>query len=109
MEGLCSRDLLSRCVLGGSQNQNESFNGLIWRRCSKTDFSSPHTVQLAVHLPVYLAVLVFNEGRRRGQSQVHTVLGYWFMLIAFFYQRLTFFAKYRYFSIVQDVTTKLTD
>ena len=57
-EGLCSRDLLSRCVLGGSQNQNESFNGLIWGRCSKTDFSSPHSVQCAV----YLAVLVFNEG-----------------------------------------------
>ena len=42
--GLCSHDLLSRCVLGGCQNQNESFNGLVWGRCSKTDFSSPYSV-----------------------------------------------------------------
>lgn len=53
-----SDDLLSRCVLGATQNQNESFNGLIWNRCSKTDFSSPASVQLAV----YLAILTFNEG-----------------------------------------------
>lgn len=57
---LCDPDLLARCVLGGTQNQNESFNSVIWNRCSKTDFSSPESVQVAI----YLAVLTFNEGQQ---------------------------------------------
>jgi hypothetical protein len=59
-EKLCDRDLLARCVLGGTQNQNESFNGLIWNRCSKIDFCSPESVRVAV----CLAVLTFNKGQR---------------------------------------------
>lgn len=57
---LCDRDLLARCVLGATQNQNESFNAVLWNRCSKTDFSSPESVQVSV----YLAVLTFNEGQQ---------------------------------------------
>ena len=57
-ERLCNRSLLERCVMGATQNQNESFNSVVWQRCSKTDFSSPVTVELAVNL----AVLTFNRG-----------------------------------------------
>ncbi len=61
---LCDRSLLGRCVLGATQNQNESFNNVVWRRCSKTDFASAVTVQIAVNL----AVLTFNRG---AMSVVH--------------------------------------
>ena len=37
---LCCRKLLARCILGATQNQNESFNNLVWLRCSKVDFNS---------------------------------------------------------------------
>ena len=30
-----ANDLLSRCILGLTQNQNESFNGTIWNRIPK--------------------------------------------------------------------------
>ena len=66
-ERLCNRSLLERCVMGATQNQNESFNSVVWLRCSKTDFSSPATVKLAVNL----AVLTFN----RGMSSLTSVLG----------------------------------
>ena len=49
-ERLCDRSLLEGCVLGATQNQNESFNSVVWLRCSKTDFCSPDTVNLAVNL-----------------------------------------------------------
>ena len=39
-EDLSANSLLERCLLGASQNQNESFNSLIWNRCPKTEFSS---------------------------------------------------------------------
>ena len=57
-ERLCRRSLLEKCVLSATQNQNESFNNVVWNRCSKTDFSSPVTVETAVNL----AVLTFNGG-----------------------------------------------
>ena len=54
--------------MGATQNQNESFNSVVWQRCSKTDFSSPVTVELAVNL----AVLTFN----RGMISLTSVLGH---------------------------------
>ena len=47
-------------MLGATQNQNESFNAVVWNRCSKTDFTSALTVQTAVNL----AVLSFNRGAK---------------------------------------------
>ena len=44
---LCDKKLLGKCVMGATQNRNES--SLIWNRCSKT-------------VALYLAVLIFNEG-----------------------------------------------
>ena len=35
---LAHRDLLDRCTLGATQNQNESFNNIIWKHASKTQF-----------------------------------------------------------------------
>ena len=55
---LCERELLEHCVLGATQNQNESFNGLIWKHCPKTDFSGWVSVQMAT----LLATLSFNGG-----------------------------------------------
>ncbi len=57
-DDLCSPSLLSRCLLGATQNRNESFNAMIWSRCSKTDFSGTTTVQIAT----CLAVMAFNSG-----------------------------------------------
>ena len=55
-----SRDaLMERYVLGATQNQNESFNAMIWNRCPKTDFSSV----VVVEVTTYLAVMSFNSGR----------------------------------------------
>ena len=43
---LSKRELLDRCTLGGTQNQNESFNKTVWARASKTQFLSKPTVTL---------------------------------------------------------------
>ncbi|KAG0416631.1 hypothetical protein HPB47_006265 [Ixodes persulcatus] len=41
-----------------TQNANESFNALIWKRCPKTEFASLRTVETAVAM----AVLEYNLG-----------------------------------------------
>ena len=45
-------------VLGATQNQNESFNNIIWSGCPKTGFCSLVGVEIAVSL----AVITFNHG-----------------------------------------------
>jgi hypothetical protein len=50
--------LLSRCKLGQTQNPNESFNGLIWKRLPKTVFCGLVTMRIGV----YDAVLAYNKG-----------------------------------------------
>ena len=55
---LSKRELLERCVLGATKNQNESFNSVIWSRCPKTGFCSLVSVDIAVNL----AVITFNHG-----------------------------------------------
>ena len=57
-EDLSDENLLKRCVHGGTQNQNESINALIWQRATKETHSGLNTVELAV----YLAVSHFNDG-----------------------------------------------
>ena len=41
---------MERCVLGTTQNQNESFNNPIWQRCLKTEFCSATMAEIAVNL-----------------------------------------------------------
>ena len=43
---------------GATQNQNESFNSLIWNLCPKTEFCSADIVEIATNL----AVITFNSG-----------------------------------------------
>ena len=59
-EDLCKKELLEKCLLGATQNRNESFNALVWARSPKTEFSSVPTVQIATSL----ACIVFNSGSR---------------------------------------------
>ena len=48
---LSKRELLEKCVLGATQNQNESFY-IIWSRCPKTGFCSLVSVDIvaSIHL-----------------------------------------------------------
>ena len=55
---LSKRELLERCVLGAIQNQNESFNNIVWSRCPKTESCSLVSVDIAVNL----AAITFNHG-----------------------------------------------
>ena len=50
---------MERCVLGTTQNQNESFNSTIWQHCPKTKFCSATTEEITVNL----AVISFNFGQ----------------------------------------------
>ena len=55
---LSSDDLLSRCLKGMTQNQNEAVNGQLWSKCSKTKFCGAKRVCIAV----CETVAVFNTG-----------------------------------------------
>ena len=57
-ESLSDDSLLLKCLHGKTQNQNESFNGLIWRRTLKDRFVKMATFELAV----YDAAAHFNIG-----------------------------------------------
>ena len=57
-EALSEESLLSKCMHGGRQNQNESINGLIWQRATKETHSSFPTVETAT----FLGVAHFNDG-----------------------------------------------
>lgn len=50
--------LLSKCLHGQTQNANEAFNGLIWKRCPKTTYVSKYVLEIAVNS----AVINFNGG-----------------------------------------------
>ena len=49
---------MARCLRGTTQNQNESFNGMIWSLCPETSFCGAEVVKISS----YLAVCVFNQG-----------------------------------------------
>ena len=57
-ESLCEEKLLEKCLLGATQNRNESFNNLLWARAPKTEYVTRSTVEIATGQ----AVLVFNSG-----------------------------------------------
>ena len=54
---LSKSQLRSSCLHGGTQNQNEAFNALIWQRATKETHSSLPTIELAT----FLAVGIFNK------------------------------------------------
>lgn len=57
-KSLLNDSLLSRCLLGLTQNQNEALNGVLWSKCPKTKFAGHCKVELAV----CDAVNCFNTG-----------------------------------------------
>lgn len=57
-EALIDEDLLARSLHGGTQNQNEAINSLIWQRATK----ETHSGQAVVVQAVFLAVSHFNDG-----------------------------------------------
>ena len=57
-EALSDEDLLARCLHGGTQNQNEAINVLIWQRATK----ETHSGLVVVELAVFLVVSHFNDG-----------------------------------------------
>ena len=65
-EQLCDERLLRKCLLGATQNRNESFNSLIWARAPKTKFTGLNAVRLVVSQ----AVLVFSSGCQAASLSV---------------------------------------
>lgn len=57
-EDLSNKELLDRCKGGNTQNNNESYNGLLWHFAPKHLHNGAKTVQLANSL----AVPIFNDG-----------------------------------------------
>lgn len=51
-ESLSDDSLLSRCLLGVTQNQNEAINGILWRYCNKNSFNGLKKLKLAASLTV---------------------------------------------------------
>ena len=58
---LSDEELLKRCILGTTQNPNESINSLVWVRCPKHKFHRAKSVDSAAAS----AVLSFNGGSTR--------------------------------------------
>ncbi|KAG8236974.1 hypothetical protein J437_LFUL016547 [Ladona fulva] len=57
-EDLRRKELLERCLAGFTQNNNESFNSLVWRIAPKIMPGSAMIVQIAA----YIATSMFNDG-----------------------------------------------
>lgn len=57
-EDLSRPDLLERCKGNNTQNNNESYNGLLWHFAPKHLHNGLKTIELAN----YLAVVIFNDG-----------------------------------------------
>ena len=55
---LAKTELLTKCLAGYTQNQNESLNNMIWRLCPKKKNHGIQTVETAVAV----AVTIFNDG-----------------------------------------------
>ena len=55
---LSEDELLGRCLKGYTQNQNESINGMLWNKCTKTRFCGKRKLELSVAE----TVMEFNTG-----------------------------------------------
>ena len=67
---LSEDELLQKCLHGKTQNQNESFNGLIWQRIPKEVFVGKDLLELGL----FDAVAHFNMGSQSA-LQLHEALG----------------------------------
>ena len=57
---LTNEDLLMGCIPGLTQNQNESFNATVWKRCPKEKRFGGNSVKRAMGL----AVMTWNSGKQ---------------------------------------------
>jgi hypothetical protein len=55
---LRDESLLSRCLAGMTQNPNEAFNQLVWKRCPKDVFVCKDVLDIAT----FSAILNYNDG-----------------------------------------------
>lgn len=55
---LSNNELLTRCLKGLTQSQNEAINGILWSHCPKTKFCGARKVRIAV----CKTIAVFNTG-----------------------------------------------
>ena len=62
--------LLEKCLHGKTQNQNESFNGLVWQRVPKEVFVAKDTIEFGL----YDAIAHFNYGAQTVM-ELYTALG----------------------------------
>lgn len=67
---LAADDLLKKCLHGETQNVNEAFNQIVWRKAPKDTFVTRRTVEVATAS----AALHFNDGSR-GILSVYEELG----------------------------------
>ena len=67
---LIKADELSKCLLGKTQNQNESYNGTLWERIPKSTYVGIDKLRLGV----YDSIVNFNDGRQ-GTIDIFTKLG----------------------------------
>ena len=65
---LSSDELLGKCLHGKTQNQNESFNGMIWERCPKTEYVGRDLFEFGAfgaaanfNLGAVAAINIYNE------------------------------------------------
>ena len=45
---LTDKSLLSRCLMGLTQNQNESINAILWKHCPKTWFCGKRRIEIGI-------------------------------------------------------------
>ena len=57
---LSTPELLAKCLHGQTQNNNESLNGVIWKRCPKDIYVSRPVLEMSVSS----AVISFTSGKR---------------------------------------------
>ena len=68
-KNLIKHEVLSKCLHGKTQDQNESFNALIWERAPKNVYLSLEKLRFAV----YDAVVVFSDGRQGSLNVLKAV------------------------------------
>ena len=57
---LSSPELLAKCMHGHTQNNNESLNQLIWKRCPKDTYVGCNVIEMSVSS----AIISFNSGKQ---------------------------------------------
>jgi hypothetical protein len=65
-EKMCSDDMLSKVIDGGTTNPNESYHSYIWSLCPKTQFHSAEYVRGAT----CLAAILYNDGYQLSIMQL---------------------------------------